>query len=100
MRSDKDNMLSSAKQYSNAVAAAKKSCEAAAFALTVPESEIAAHWKGESGAAMVQALADVRMELVQLYQQLHRLELQMTAHTQSVYDSWPEEDADLFFKGR
>ena len=49
---------------------------------------------------MVQALADVRMELVQLYQQLHRLELQMTAHTQSVYDSWPEEDADLFFKGR
>lgn len=97
---DKDIMLHRAQHYAGAVAAAKESCESAAFALTVPESEIAAHWKGESGAAMVQALIDVRMELVQLYQQLYNLELQMTAHAQSVYDSWPEEEADLFFKGR
>lgn len=92
MASDKEQMMSSANYYAGLVSSAKSACSEAKSHLLVAQSKVQGNWTGESGDAMSQALSDLSSEINTIYADLAALESQMRAHTNSIYNNWPEED--------
>lgn len=92
MASDKEKMLQSANSYASYVSDAKKACKNAANSLKSPISIVSESWKGASGAAMKEALEDMKDDLNRLYNRLSALESQMRSRAKSIYNNWPEEE--------
>ena len=91
MASDKDRMLSSANSYADIVSSAKNLCSDAALSLMKVVPNVEENWQGNSGAAMCQALINLRLEINAVYAQLEQLEEDMRSHANTIYHNWPEE---------
>lgn len=92
MASDKEAALARGNFYVDKIASAKQSCKSACLGISSSITSVGFGWKGDAGAAMGQALANVQQDLLRACRQLESAEAQLRSRVRSIYNDWPEEE--------